>query len=69
MTLLSALILFDDVPGGAGHVKRIAEQDNFMAVLTIPWRSLLNASVVVSGWILVAIIVYVAIPTSTAITS
>lgn len=28
-----ALILFDDVPGGAGHVKRIAEQDNFMAVL------------------------------------
>ena len=29
-----ALILFDDVPGGAGHVKRIAEQDNFMAALT-----------------------------------
>ncbi len=28
-----ALILFDDVPGGAGHVKRIAEKDNFMAVL------------------------------------
>jgi superfamily II DNA or RNA helicase len=28
-----ALILFDDVPGGAGHVKRIAEQDNFMMAL------------------------------------
>ncbi len=27
------LTLFDDVPGGAGHVKRIAEQDNFMAAL------------------------------------
>lgn len=28
-----ALVLFDDVPGGAGHVKRIAEEDNFMDVL------------------------------------
>ena len=28
-----AMILFDDVPGGAGHVKRVAERDNFMAVL------------------------------------
>ncbi|NLP17872.1 MAG: DUF1998 domain-containing protein, partial [Firmicutes bacterium] len=27
------LTLFDDVPGGAGHVKRIAERDNFMAAL------------------------------------
>ncbi|NLJ81145.1 MAG: DEAD/DEAH box helicase [Firmicutes bacterium] len=28
-----ALVLFDDVPGGAGHVKRIAEKDNFIAAL------------------------------------
>lgn len=28
-----ALVLFDDVPGGAGHVKRIAEKENFMDVL------------------------------------
>jgi len=28
-----ALILFDDVPGGAGHVKRIAEEDSFMDTL------------------------------------
>ncbi|HQA50220.1 MAG TPA: DEAD/DEAH box helicase [Syntrophomonadaceae bacterium] len=28
-----ALILFDDVPGGAGHVKKIAEQDNFTTAL------------------------------------
>ena len=27
------LTLFDDVPGGAGHVKRIAERDNFIATL------------------------------------
>ena len=31
--LFEVLTLFDDVPGGAGHVKRIAEQDNFMAAL------------------------------------
>ena len=31
--LSPALVLFDDVPGGAGHVKRIAEKDNFMAAL------------------------------------
>ncbi|MGI6284939.1 DEAD/DEAH box helicase [Neomoorella humiferrea] len=28
-----ALVLFDDVPGGAGHVKRIAEKDNLMRTL------------------------------------
>lgn len=28
-----ALVLFDNVPGGAGHVKRIAEKENFMAAL------------------------------------
>ena len=28
-----ALVLFDDVPGGAGHVKRIAQEDNFLEVL------------------------------------
>lgn len=28
-----AIILFDDVPGGAGQVKRIAEEDNFIGVL------------------------------------
>ncbi|HHW03031.1 MAG TPA: DEAD/DEAH box helicase [Thermoanaerobacterales bacterium] len=28
-----ALVLFDDVPGGAGHVKRIAEKENFIDIL------------------------------------
>ncbi len=28
-----ALVLFDDVPGGAGHVKRIAEKDNLIRAL------------------------------------
>ncbi|WP_257612043.1 DUF1998 domain-containing protein [Neomoorella thermoacetica] len=28
-----ALVLFDDVPGSAGHVKRIAEKDNLMRTL------------------------------------
>lgn len=28
-----ALVLFDDVPGGAGHVRRIAERENFIDVL------------------------------------
>ncbi len=28
-----ALVLFDDVPGGAGHVKRIAEKENLIRVL------------------------------------
>ena len=33
-----ALILFDEVPGGAGHVKRIAQEENFMAVLEEAYR-------------------------------
>ena len=28
-----ALILFDDVPGGAGHVRRLAREDSFKSVL------------------------------------
>jgi hypothetical protein len=33
-----ALVLFDDVPGGAGHVKRIAEKNNFINVLNRAWE-------------------------------
>lgn len=38
------LILFDTVPGGAGHVKRILDPDVFVAVLQAGLRILENCS-------------------------
>ncbi|HBI57270.1 MAG TPA: hypothetical protein DDY38_10625, partial [Firmicutes bacterium] len=32
--LSPAIVLFDDVPGGAGHVKRIAEGNNLQNVIS-----------------------------------
>ena len=38
----TALVLFDNVPGGAGHVKRITEGNNLMEMLNAAYKRVKN---------------------------
>ena len=42
--ILQEVVLFDSVPGGAGHVKRLELQDEFRAVLDAAYRRVENCS-------------------------